>query len=336
MTSDYFRRVGDSLERRLASVAAPERRLAEFATEALAAESPDEKIDAEYMVNWIVQQRTLPKQVNFSYDFGEPPLTVYDSEHFYMEVLFWFPSRTAIHGHGFHGAFRVLAGHSLQTRYRFDAEETPCRGLQLGRLTLSGLDVLDPGSVFTIEPREGLLHSVLHLGRPSLTLVVRSRQIPDSDQYTYFRNGLAYMHFLDKQRLRRQLDVIDVLRRSDSPRYQRELREFFCRGNAHQRFMTMDYCRRVTESADKLEETLGALTEEGGDFGKRMRDAVFETFRSDSMWAGIKQFSSKQQRLEIALLELFGSRELAQNAFQKYLGGEWNELLARWTDTFDV
>ena len=117
MLDEYFEKIGSELVRRWE----PET-FHEAAHDVLAEYEPPEDFSFASLTQWAVNREELPNQVNFHSGFGAPPLVVYADEEnrFYAEILVWFPSRTAIHGHGFSGAFRVLEGYSIQGRYFYD------------------------------------------------------------------------------------------------------------------------------------------------------------------------------------------------------------------------
>ena len=58
------------------------------------------------LVEWFLTESRLPDQ-QFR-DFGQPALTLYKGDKFYIELLYWLDSTTAIHQHSFAGAFGVF------------------------------------------------------------------------------------------------------------------------------------------------------------------------------------------------------------------------------------
>ena len=107
--------------------------------------------------------------------FSDLPLTVYQDRDFYVQILTWSQSTTAIHQHGFSGAFRVLAGSSIHSIYNFNAEFELGPDLAVGQIHALGSEYLPRGSIREISPgSNGLIHSLYHLDEPSLTVVVRT------------------------------------------------------------------------------------------------------------------------------------------------------------------
>jgi hypothetical protein len=89
----------------------------DVASAALAALPPCEHTDVQAIVQWVLGTDRVPPQ-DLSSDFGQPPLVLYRNDLFYIEALFWVDAPTAIHEHGFEGAFHILEGSSLHCRYR--------------------------------------------------------------------------------------------------------------------------------------------------------------------------------------------------------------------------
>jgi len=78
----------------------------------------------------------LVPQKNLDATFGQPPITLFHHDRFYIEALFWLSSTTSIHQHAFAGAFSVLAGSSVQARYRFEPRTGVERRLRFGHVSL--------------------------------------------------------------------------------------------------------------------------------------------------------------------------------------------------------
>lgn len=163
----------------------------------------------ETIVEWLASTHTLPFQPNVDASFGEPPLTLFWHPAFYIEALFWCSSTTSVHGHGFSGAFQVLAGTSVQSVFEFDAQESKA-ACRIGHLRQRNVALLRPGDTQMIHPGERFVHSVFHLGYPSVTIVVRNRG-GDGLQYEYYRPGVAVRHNLTFDQLTTRLLQVAVL-----------------------------------------------------------------------------------------------------------------------------
>lgn len=158
----------------------------------------------------------LPKQ-NLRTTFGEPPVTVFLRAGVQVDVYFWLSPLTAIHDHGFSGAFGVLHGVSLHTTFRFDSEQPEDAAVRQGRLERREAELLHAGEVRAIAGVQRLIHQVAHLSHPSVSVCVRTtRDVGAPRQRVYLAPGLAIVSDLHLPgRARRQLDLAGMLARVD-------------------------------------------------------------------------------------------------------------------------
>lgn len=184
---------------------------AAIATAALEKRSLATTMSIDGLVRWFGLAPHVPHQPAGA-QFGEPPIKVYEGRRFYIEVLFWTDGTTAIHQHGFSGAFQVLAGGSIHTTYEFAAEEAINRELVLGKLAVTGSELLRRGDIRPIRSGDQFIHSLFHLDRPSVTLVARTDRDSGSDpQYSYYHPGIAFAPFVADERASRLLRLLAIL-----------------------------------------------------------------------------------------------------------------------------
>lgn len=200
--------LGEDISARWAARGFDQRQFHAVASEALA--QPLD-LTAEEVLAWAVRQRQLGPQLDLAAQFGQPPVTVYVSDRFHLEVLFWLDGTTVIHQHGFSGAFRVLAGSSVHTTYRFAEEERVNERLRFGRVARARIELLARGDVRTILPGNGLIHSLFHLDRPSATLVARTTADDVEPQLEYLPPGVALATSGTPASMRRRLQVLGLL-----------------------------------------------------------------------------------------------------------------------------
>jgi hypothetical protein len=182
---------------------------------------PHEAVDSTEILRWLGRTAVLPYQQHFESSFGQPALTVFWHPRFYVTALFWATSTTAIHEHGFGGAFTVLEGASLQSTYRFEAAETLGERVLLGDLHLVGSTVLERGAVQRVEAGERFIHSAFHIGFPSVTILVRTHGgRVTRPQYQYLPPHLAIDAQHEDQLSTRRLQALGLLDTLDSPEYQ--------------------------------------------------------------------------------------------------------------------
>lgn len=302
----YFRDLGDRIGAEWNCDASAEE-FAEIAFRFLSTNSPPERVDTHEILEWALRQPELPSQDNFYTDFGEPPLVVFHGEGFYLEALFWFTSRTAIHGHGFAGAFRVLAGHSIQTEYQFTPQATIGEGVESGELALKNLRLIGPGDVAMIKPGEQFIHCVAHLGRPSITLVARTTKSGGVKQFSYSRSGLAWLPFRRKEDIGRRIALARVFkRRGEFEAFENALIGQVRAGDPHRCFMTM----LALVHAGEEEALVERIAEAGCPEPQQLLEGAGEIRRQKRIWGAIGDFQ-EDKRLSIALGELFGSEAAA-------------------------
>jgi hypothetical protein len=129
--------------------------------------------------------------VNVHNAFGQPSITVFNNQRFVVDLYFWVDFDTAIHSHGFRGAFRVLHGQSLQEVFHPTLLETLSDDIRIVNMKDVQLERLKSGAVRTIAAEHELTHRVIHLENPTITLCLRTINEPTIKQWTYLPNGLA-------------------------------------------------------------------------------------------------------------------------------------------------
>lgn len=161
------------------------RQLPEIAACALADFSDLDGVSLGALAKFI-SQTSIPQQPKNP--FSDLPVTIYTSRDFYIEILVWSHATTAIHQHGFGGAFRVVGGSSIHTKYCFEKSEEITSDLLFGRVKATKSEYLSVSSVRRIDPgMTGLVHSLYHLDNPSASLVIRDRgHVAFGPQYSYF------------------------------------------------------------------------------------------------------------------------------------------------------
>ncbi len=330
MPEEYFKTIGNALVDRW-----DEKEFHRVAHEVLSEFDPPSDFSFETLTQWAIEREELPKQVNFHSGFGSPPLVVFadPKNRFYAEVLVWFPSRTAIHGHGFSGAFRVLSGYSLQCRYRYEGEEL-CEGLKKGSLNEVGLDFVSPGHTNPIEKDENFIHTVIHMGKPSLTLVVRTPADKSTKyQYEYFRNGLAVASYLRTESQARQVAMLRAFGVVNSEAFQDEVIRYLVGGDLHRLALCgiSHLAPELKANPDLLERAREAATKKFGEDASFVFDAFDEGARNQVLWALINGNSRPELQMLTSLRELIPDEKslhaLLEKCYPKQAPGD---LLAAW------
>lgn len=188
----YFHELGRAMER--SAFGTPESGgFAASAAQVLTETEVPDGVDARSILQLVLSSGdSLPRQPDPDAVFGDPPVTLFVADDFYISALYWVDGTTDIHEHSFSGAFRVFVGSSLHTVYNFDEKERFEPGLRVGQLQLQHSEYLPTGAVRPIEGRHGLIHSLFHLDRPSVSVVIRTYRESPEPQLSYERPGLAY------------------------------------------------------------------------------------------------------------------------------------------------
>lgn len=217
----FFRRLGDDIAAALGdSREAVSAGLEQVALAKLGEHDPSAHISHADLIDYVLGADEMCKQADLDARFAEPPLSLYNGGHFDISALTWLDGTTSIHQHAFCGAFHVLAGSSIHSRYRFQpwATPEPKQRAIAGDLALIDIEVLRPGDTRVIRRGDTLIHSLFHMIRPSVTIVIRT--ITDESgaevQYDYRWPGLAHDPFQKHAPTTRKLQYLRMLRALDA------------------------------------------------------------------------------------------------------------------------
>jgi hypothetical protein len=212
---DFFRALGRSILERWERARFDASAFPELAAAALGERPPSAHVDPMEIVRHVERSDALETQEGPEVDFGEPAITVFRCERFRIDVLFWVDGTTTIHEHAFSGAFHVMQGGSLESRYAFSPTRRLSERLLLGDLALRSVDRLRAGDVRPIHPGAKLVHALFHLDRPSVSVVVRTpRDDGARPQYDYARPGIAFDPYHRTDVMRRRLAILRMLSRT--------------------------------------------------------------------------------------------------------------------------
>ncbi len=106
-----------------------------------------EKMNAWEVIEWTLGETVLPEQRDLRGSFGDPPITVFNSPRFHIDIYFWLQGTTAIHQHAFCGAFQVLHGSSIHSWYDFERREAVNEYPEIGDMKLKVCELLEVGDV---------------------------------------------------------------------------------------------------------------------------------------------------------------------------------------------
>lgn len=189
-----------------------------IAGNALRGANVPEQISGWEVLQWTLNQTNLPEQRDLHGNFGDPPITLYNSPRFHIDVYFWLEGTTAIHQHGFCGAFQVLLGSSIHSWYDFDVQEKINTFTEIGNINLKTVDLLTTGDVQEIFAGKQYIHGLFHLDQPSATICVRTHSSPlHLPQFSYHKPFLAIDPFFQEPNTTKKLQCVTALIRAKYP-----------------------------------------------------------------------------------------------------------------------
>jgi hypothetical protein len=189
-----------------------------LAAAALKEFNPAAQVSAWDVAAWAMREPTLPQQRDLQANFGDPPVTLFNSSRFHIDVYFWLQSTTAVHQHGFCGAFQVLLGGSLHSSYQFTEHERVNFHCAIGEIRLKNAEWLKIGDIKEIHGGNAFIHSLFHLENPSATIVVRTHSLPlGLPQFSYYKPSLAHDPFFDDATFIKKRQFVSMLLNTRNP-----------------------------------------------------------------------------------------------------------------------
>jgi hypothetical protein len=207
-----FQEFGALIESRWRDENYSEQVFPELAAQALTESNLPAQVDAWEIIRWVQGAGSLPDQKDAEGRFGDPPITLYAGPRFYVDVYFWLDGTTSIHQHAFSGAFQVLLGSSIHSRYSFAEKQIINEHFCVGEITLEEVQLLQLRDVRLIKPGRNFIHSLFHLDRPSATITVRTEHTPSSAlQWDYRKPYFATNPFYRNQVMSKKLQSVGLL-----------------------------------------------------------------------------------------------------------------------------
>jgi len=207
-----FQELGELIERRWRKENYSEEVFPELAAAALSEANLIDQVDPWEIIRWVQTSDTLPDQKDAEGRFGDPPITLFAGPRFYVDVYFWLDGTTSIHQHAFTGAFQVLLGSSIHSRYSFNEKQILSEHFSIGEIKLEEVQLLQKNDVRLIKPGRNFIHSLFHLDRPSATITVRTEHTPSSAlQWDYRKPYFATNPFFRNQVMSKKLQTIGLL-----------------------------------------------------------------------------------------------------------------------------
>lgn len=207
-----FQKLGALVESRWKAANYSEQLFPEIAARALVESDLTARVDPWEIIRWVHSTDSLPQQRDVEGRFGNPPITLFSGPRFYIDIYYWLDGTTSIHQHSFTGAFQVLLGSSIHSRYSFREDKIINEHFSVGQLALEEVQLLSVKDVRMIQPGRNFIHSLFHLDRPSATITIRTEQTPSSAlQYDYRKPHFALDPFFRNPVMIKKLQTIGLL-----------------------------------------------------------------------------------------------------------------------------
>lgn len=169
------------------------------------------------LVRLILHDLELPAQRRLDVGFGEPNITLFSSNLFEIEAIFWTRNTPAIHEHSFCGAFCMLAGVSMHSSYSY--QQLDCiEGIGIGSVDLKAQQKFEPRRIQKIERGSSFIHSNFHLIDPGITLVIRTIHRGAAER-TFLPPHLAIDGISRDEAFQKKLQLLDMLNSVGSQSY---------------------------------------------------------------------------------------------------------------------
>ncbi|MFO0604324.1 MAG: hypothetical protein U0324_14170 [Polyangiales bacterium] len=304
-----FHELGETIEARWRAADYDEAAFPALAAEALQTRALHRELGWADVLRWVLESDALPFQDDVKGRFGDPPVTVFHGRRFFIQVLLWREGSTSIHRHGFSGAFQVLEGTSLHTRYDFTRTRRVSSHLELGALRLRDASTLARGAVEPITA--DLAHALYHLESHAATIVVRTYREDDAGpQFSYRAPGLAIDPFYDDPVATRQAQSLRFFRTADPVGGDALAERLAARADLHTGYLVLSEIARGAGSAARVDRVVAALrARHGDDVAALLHDVVREEMRERRVLELRDGADDADQRYLLALLANLHDRE---------------------------
>lgn len=333
---EFFSHIGARVEQRWRARNFDERAFPEIATVVLAESSPAQHITYADVIDALLVGNALPPQPQ-ELSFGQPPITVYSHPRFYIEVLCWMDATTSIHQHAFSGAFHVLAGSSVHTRYEFHPRERINQHFIIGDVRFAECELLRTGDTRTIQAGNEFIHALFHLDRPSISIVLRTRvEVDTGPQYDYIPPYLAIDRF-EKNPVDAQRELImRMLLATDPAAFQRRVRAVAAEADLPTvyRMLRFAYMHAVVPPYDLRHDEVDALAEVArkrfGGIGDTLLTTIASAARIDDIALRRTEVTNLDHRFFLALLMNLPNQAEIYHLVAKRFDSEPSQLVKRW------
>ena len=256
----FFERLGSLIEQRWRDRNYDEEVFPDVSAEALVETNPSAQVDLLHIVRWVHNSPQLPAQQDIDARFGNPPITLYAGPRFYIDAYYWLDGTTSIHQHAFSGAFQVLTGSSIHSRYDFHVDEEINAHLVVGKAAIRSVELLRQADVRKIQPGTEFIHALFHLERPSVTITVRTYHSPKgAPQFGYLKPFIGFDPFFKEQSVIRRVQTAVLLLKMEHPEADEIISDLILSSDFHTVFAVLEAAFHQLTS-DELERVFQLST----------------------------------------------------------------------------
>jgi hypothetical protein len=316
----------------------------EIATRGLSEARLCELVDPWEIVRWVHQTPNLPEQMDPDGRFGNPPITLFAGSRFNIDVYYWLDGTTTIHQHSFSGAFQVLLGGSVHSKYHFEKTLEINPHFLTGKISLEEVSLLNRGEIREIRPGPQFIHSLFHLERPSATITVRTLKDPRTAvQYSYRRPFFAINPFFKDPVLAKRTQTVSLLLRTKHPDADRFIGDLIDSSDFHTCYHVLEQayeflCHReleeivgISRSKDRFKSLLDRAHRRHGDLADLLLPVLKESWRQDEISRRRAEIKGEAHRFFLALLLNVPERSSVLRLVQaKFPDQNPVDLIVRW------
>jgi len=343
---EEFQKLGAQVEDRWRAENYSEERFPEIAEQALSEADLPARVDPWEIIRWVHTSGSLPHQYDVEGRFGNPPITLFSGPRFYIDVYYWLDGTTSIHQHAFTGAFQVLLGSSIHSRYSFREDKIINEHFSTGTVALEEVQLLKLKDVRAIRPGRNFIHSLFHLDRPSATITIRTEHTPSSGiQYDYRKPHFALDPFFKNPVLSKKLQTIGLLLGMKHKDTDAMIGSLVCASDFHTAFFVLaeTFQQLMRNEMDVLfglstgKDRFKAILERGRSIHGELIDMVLPVLEEQERQVSIIQrrgtITSDAHRFFLALLLNVPNREkILQLVKQRYPDQDPVETILDWVE----
>ena len=343
---EEFQKLGELVETRWKNENYSEQVFPQIAAQALIESELPAKVDPWEIIRWVHTSPTLPEQQDVEGKFGNPPVTLFSGSRFYVDVYYWLDGTTSIHQHAFTGAFQVLLGSSIHSRYSFSEDRVINEHFSIGRLNLEEVQLLQKNDVHMILPGRQYIHSLFHLDRPSATITVRTQNTPSAAvQYDYRKPYFALNPFFRNVVLTKKLQTVGLLLGMKHKDADAMIGDLVCSSDFHTAYFVlentfhqlksnqMDELFGLSTSKDRFQVILDKCRSVHGEVTDLIMPVLEEQQRQFDIIKRRGTITSDEHRFFLALLLNVSSREkILELVKQRYPEQDPVETILDWIE----